>query len=126
MPENAPFSFILISRNKEREVFSMITNLWGRLDLYCNNGHENKMELKEKRAGLFYECPCCQNSFSMKNIEKMLDKIDTIVNEAEKDDEILDIKNLSFKVGDCNYKILENGERMKVVGLNRKAIEYKK
>ena len=105
----------------------MISNLWGRLDLCCNNGHEEtKMELKEKRAGLFYECSCCTNSFSMSNIEKMLDKIDAIVNEAEISDEMLDIKNLSFKVGDCNYKIVENEERMKVIGTNKKAIGYKK
>lgn len=105
----------------------MITNLWGRLDLFCNNGHdESKMELKEKRAGLFYECPHCSNSFSMMQIEKMLDKIEAIINEANESDELLDIKNLSFKVGECNYKILENEERMKIIGTNKKSIGYKK
>ena len=102
----------------------MITNLWGKLDLHCGNGHEEKMELREKRQGMFYECPCCKNSFSIKDIEKLFDKIEDVINEADENDELLDIKNLEIKIGQCKYKIIENDEQMKVVGVNKKAINY--
>ncbi len=49
----------------------------------------------------------------------MFDKIGDIVIEAERNNEVLDIKNLSFSVGKCNYKVLENGERMKIIGINK-------
>lgn len=100
----------------------MISNMWGKLDLYCNNGHEEKMDIKQKTAGLFYECPCCRNSFSIKDIEKMLDKIEDAIQEADLNNEVLDIKNLTIKIGNCHYKIVENGDRMKVFGLNKKAV----
>lgn len=104
----------------------MITNLWGKLDLYCGNGHEEKMEMNEKRAGLFYECPCCRNSFSIKDIEKFIDKLEDVMQEADANDEALDIKNVTVKVGQCKYKIAENGERMKVIGVNKKAVEFRR
>lgn len=101
----------------------MISNSWGKLELYCGNGHEEKMELKQKTSGIFYECPCCRNSFSMSNIEKFLDKIEDIVNEAEMNDEMLDVNHMEVKVGFCQYKIKENSEeRMRVVGVNKKSL----
>lgn len=104
----------------------MISNTWGKLDLYCGAGHTEKMELKQKRAGIFYECPLCKNSFSMNDIEKFLDKLENIQIEAELNDELLDIKNIKLKVGMCRYQILENNDRIKVMGINEKAVNYGK
>lgn len=104
----------------------MITNLWGKLELYCGNGHEEKMELKEKRAGIFYECPVCQNSFSLKDVEKLFEKIEEVETQADLNDEFLDIKNMSLVVGHCRYKILDNGDKVKISGINKKALVYGK
>lgn len=102
----------------------MITNLWGKMDLYCGNVHEEKMELKDKPKGMFYECPICKNSFSLKDIEKFFDKIEDIEREADLNDEMMDITNTTIKVGHCQYRIAENDKTMKVVGVNKKAIVW--
>lgn len=104
----------------------MITNLWGKLELYCSNEHCEKMKLVEKRTGIFYECPVCKNSFSLKDIEKLFDKLEDVEREAELNDELLDVKNMTLKIGYCQYKILENGEKIVVSGVNRKALVYGK
>lgn len=98
----------------------MISNFWGKLDLCCGNEHEEEviMQLKEKRGDAVYQCPHCKNFFSSKDVEKMLDKIEKIIMEAEEEGEMLDIKNLSFTVGKCKYKILENEKRLKIKGVN--------
>lgn len=103
----------------------MISNLWGRLDLYCGNNHEEAflMQIQEKRGDVIYQCPHCKNFFKSKDVEKMLDKIERIIVESEENDEFLDIKNLSFSVGRCKYKILDDGNRLKVKGVNANAFE---
>ena len=98
----------------------MISNMWGKLDLYCGHVHEKEalMQLQTKRGNIIYQCPYCKNYFSGKDIEKMLDKIEKIIMEAEEDGEMINIKNLSFSVGKCKYKILDNETRLKVKGEN--------
>ena len=98
----------------------MISNSWGKLDLCCGNNHEEEvlMQIQTKRGDAVYQCPCCKNFFSSKDVEKMLDKIEKIIMEAEEEGEMLDVKNLSFSVGKCKYKILENEKRMKIRGIN--------
>ena len=98
----------------------MISNSWGRLDLYCGNNHEEEvmMQIREKRGDAIYQCPHCKNFFSSKDVEKMLDKIEKIVSDAEKEGESLDIKNLPFTVGKCKYKVLEDEKRLKIKGVN--------
>lgn len=102
----------------------MITQLWGKIELYCEKDIECKMELNHKKQGIFYECPCCGNSFSLKDIEKLIDKIDDIERDADLKDETLDIKNIKIKIGHCRYKIIDNDDKLKIVGLNTKAVTY--
>lgn len=102
----------------------MIYNVWGKLEMYCGNEHDSSifMEIEQKRSGITYSCPYCKNHFTIKDIEKMLDKVEAIINDAEEENEVLDIKNLSFRVGECKYKVLENGSKLKITGVNERAI----
>ena len=102
----------------------MISNVWEKLELYCGNGHEEKavaMEINQKRSGVVYACPCCENFLTVKDVEKMLDRVADVINSADAENEMLDIKNLSFRVGQCDYRVIDNGAKMKVMGNNRKA-----
>lgn len=102
----------------------MIFNIWDKTDLYCGNNHneEIKMELTEKRGGLFYTCPFCSNSFSTKDVEKIFSKIEDVICKAARKNELIDIKNLTFKIDACNYKIIENSERIKIQGTNKRSL----
>ena len=103
----------------------MITNMWGKMDLYCGNCYpekEGKMNLQQKPSGVAYTCPFCKNTFSLKDIEKMFDKLGHLMIAAEKEDELLDIKNISFSIGKCSYKVLDHGERLKITGINARSM----
>ena len=102
----------------------MISGIWGRLELYCGNHHTEPriMELQQKKDDVIYSCSCCQNEFSTHDIEKMLDKLSDIIKASDAEDEALDITNLQFSVGRCKYKVLENDEKVKILGVNLRAL----
>lgn len=102
----------------------MISNIWDKTDLYCGNNHEQevKMEIAEKRGALLYTCPFCTNSFSIKDVERIFAEIEKVIFKAEEKNESIDIKNLTFKIDSCNYKILENNDRIKIQGINKRSL----
>lgn len=102
----------------------MISGIWGRLELYCGNHHAEPslMTLQQKKNDVVYGCSCCQNEFSTHDVEKMLDKLSNIIKESDAENEVLDVTNLSFTVGRCKYKVLENDDKIKISGVNLKAL----
>ena len=102
----------------------MITGIWGKLELYCGNHHSDPtiMELQQKKSDVVYSCACCNNEFSTHDVEKMFDKLSDIIKSSDAEDELLDITNLTFSVGRCKYKVLENDDKVKISGVNLKAL----
>ena len=102
----------------------MISGIWGRLELYCGNYHTEPslMTLQQKKSDVVYCCACCKNEFSTQDVEKMLDKLSDIINTSDSENEMLDVTNLKFTVGKCKYQVLENDEKVKISGINIRAL----
>lgn len=114
----------------------IVSNLWDRIDLYCDNGHENstKMELMQMGKTLYYVCPKrfednrdktekrCGNRISVKEFESMLDRISTALYEAEMSGEVTSLENQRWTHKGVKFRIIEHGERIKVLVYNKNEV----
>ena len=72
----------------------MIKNLWGMMNVFCENGHEKTlMETGYRKGIMVYKCPICDNYITLNDFEKAVNKISEILYEAELNDEMICLDN---------------------------------
>jgi len=117
---------------------SMIRGFWQTTTLVCANhpgGEEVVMTLQQGPKNLFYACPkyhpenrsegecACANRISLKEFEKMLDRIFAVLEKADESNTVMNLTNYSWKKLMLEYKILSHtSAEMKVQVLNRKVL----
>lgn len=104
----------------------MITNMWDRIEVYCDNeqGKESepvKMELDT--LTLEYKCSKCKNKISTRDFEKLLNEISKKLMDAEMNCEIANLENEKWTTKGIKYKIFEDKEKIKVLVLNKGAFK---
>ncbi len=117
----------------------MIKGLWENVTLYCNHRHETPVEMVVEQGPktVFYACPkyheynreegekACANFLYLNEYEKMLTKISSLFEEADKEGEILNLTNYKWTENGVDFEIFEhkkiNGkDKIKVKMVNRK------
>ena len=110
----------------------MISNLWGNIELYCGNQHEEPqlMTLQQHGKQLCYMCPkCfkdnradnelpCTNKISANDFEKMLAYIDKILTDSAMNGDEINLTNHQWKKNKLKLRILEHDKKIKVEMLN--------
>lgn len=111
----------------------MITSLWNKTEIYCAHHDELcLMDLNNSRGVIHYAChesfpenkkdsSClCKNTLSLKDFEKMLDRISEIMLQAELNNEVLNLENVKFSIGQYEYKIFKHDEQIKIAVKNKR------
>lgn len=117
----------------------MVSHLWDKIELYCNNGHDSlvKMDLVPmgKHQTLYYACPkgfdadrnenepMCRNRVSVKEFEKILDHISSILYDAEMNNEVINLQNIKWTQKGIRCYIFEHNDKIKVLVYNRNEVE---
>lgn len=111
----------------------MKLNSWNNIMLFCGNhgeDHSIQMQLVQGPHSLFYACPCyrdkrpgkaCNNRLNLIDYDKML----SFLNEKSEGNgfEDVNLTGYRFKMKGISFEVLEHdGEKFKVLMLNRKAI----
>lgn len=120
----------------------MIKNLADMLEIYCINNHQEPVPMYMRDGSdfgkdSFYACPkyypenrtsderACNNNLTITDYIKMINNIDKVLTKAELNDEKVNLKNYTFKIGQVQYTVLDHSERKIKIGiLNKKAINH--
>lgn len=88
----------------------MIKNLWNLTKLNCGNGHEEliPMELQPKGKELIYKCPHCKNYITVKEFEKIINKISKMIFDAEMNNEMANFSNYKWTEKGIKIQIIEH------------------
>ena len=118
----------------------MILNTWNKITLICGNHGDDcthQMQIKQyendKRDTVFYSCPeyksiygsnhdgrSCNNRLSIKDYERMMEKISDLADDGA---EIIDIEGAKWTDRGIDYTVLkDDGKGYTVSVLNRKAM----
>lgn len=105
----------------------MVTGLWNKVKIYCDLHEELvEMTLSQKNGVVYYACALgnsenekdhgvlCKSTLSLKDFEKMLDHISTVMCDAIKNNEEPNLKNTQFTLGKIKYKIFEHKDIIKI------------
>lgn len=88
----------------------MIGNLWGMLELYCDNGHKEPVHMQIRQKGGIFEYECtssdgCRNCITSVDAEKLLD----ILSEAmEADGVSVNLTGYKFKFKTFRCRVLSH------------------
>ena len=84
----------------------MIKNLWKSTTICCDNCDEKNIEmvLQPKGKDYIYKCPKCKNYITVKEFERIINKISKMVFEAEMNNEIANFSG--YKWTDKGLKVL--------------------
>ncbi len=119
---------------------AMIRGQWRSVEVVCGN-HDNDNNILVIQQGphsLFYACPKyhpdnrktgeapCFNRLNLVEYERMLDHLADILIEAEKNGQVINLKNYSWTKRGVTYTVLHHSnEKMVIRVLNKKALMYK-
>ena len=107
----------------------MITSLWNKIELHCDEHGDDLpiMDLELKRGQVYYVCTdnmCdkksgemsrCTRAIPLKEFEKFMEKITALLDEAELNNEIINLKHHEFHIGKIKYRIFDhNDDKIKV------------
>lgn len=117
---------------------SMIRGFWQTTTLVCGNHPGRKevvMTLQQGPKNLFYACPKyhpenrsedenpCANRISLKEFERMLDKIFDVLEKADENGVVMNLANYTWTYRGVDFKVLSHTTKdMKVSALNRRAL----
>lgn len=109
----------------------MVTSLWNKIEVYCDAHSERLlMHLKQHRGVIFYQCPetaaayaehkspTCKNDLPLKEFEKMLEHLESILYQAELNNEIPNLQNVQFTINRYRYTVFEHNDLIKVAVKN--------
>ena len=98
----------------------MITGLWNQITMFCG-AHQAplKMTLEEIRGKLVYHCPkaavdfanspsACKNDLPLKDFEKMLDKIEDMMNGVNFSLEVVNLEGETFVINKYRYMVIKH------------------
>ena len=103
----------------------MIAGLWDKIEVYYEvSGSAIKMELTERNGIVAYEClsgiesadgiPTYRYVLPLKDFEKLLERISSMIVDAVKNNEEANLKNTELSIGKFRYKIFEHNDIIKV------------
>lgn len=114
----------------------MITNIWNDIEVYCPRHDELiPLEIQTGSKVLFYACPkympdkreknetACRNFIYLNEYEKMINKISSMLEEAQLNNEIVDLTGEKWTDNGIDFEIFEHDKKIKVKMLNRKALK---
>lgn len=108
----------------------MITSLWNKIELYCGEHGDDRppMELELRKGLVYYVCSGnindsisdksrhCGKMISMKEFEKFLEKVTALLDEADLNNEIINLKHQVFHIGQIQYRVFDHdNDKIKVV-----------
>lgn len=120
----------------------MIKGIWNMIDVYCGDKTKHKVLPKLEVVqgvfnGYFYNCPkykeenrtpderkCC-NRISPVEYEKMIDHISKLLEDAEMNNEKINLTGYTWKSHGIQFEIFEHTDnKIKVSMLNPKEVQY--
>lgn len=104
----------------------MIRNIWSSVKIVCAEHTDTpKMEISQKQNYIQYVCPKCSNHISVDDFEKVIQFLTKKIEEAEFNDEIVDLTNVRWTARNIKYNVLCFKSDKIVVSADNRKIAHK-
>lgn len=104
----------------------MIKNIWNSVRIVCADHTDTpEMEISPKQKYIQYVCPKCNNHISADDFEKVIQFLMKKMEEAEFNDELVDLTNVKWTARKTEYKVLCFKNDKIVVSADNRKITHK-